>query len=293
MDLGKRFAKLTCSILAAVLILAISGGTGSRARAGSTEGTRLIGLFMTTRDLSPYVGEDGVLWASIHPGTDPSETEYRFEGIDGLRFICYTDRDKNGEPAIISNIDEGISRADLELEDESSVQMSGTILFVPGPDETCFFYNPVLKAQDGSVFAVPGDPMAVDASMSLPDAAVGQTLRDERKHTEHGAEVTDVTNVSMEIGIRREPLRITLLQFSDAHALLKAEEYAPGTVPEEIVLPEGTEYLLVETRERTADGALFDRREVIGREDDGLYTLSCREDGICIQHYHEIVWAKG
>ena len=287
---GKWFVWLKLCVLAVALALAAFCGAAVCAHAEAMEGSRLIGLFMTTDDLAPLVGDDGVLWAAVHPGTDASETEYSFGGVRGLCFIGSIGRDEQGQDVVISDVDEGISKADLNFADESFIQMNGTILFVPGPEEVNFYYNPVLEAQDGRVFTVPGDPMTVDASMGLPGAAVGQTLRDERKHAEDGVEVTDVTEVSMEIKTVREPLQITLLQFNDGHELLKSETCAPDSVPEELAMLEETDYLLVETRERTADGDVFTRREVLGREEDLLNTLLCREDRICVQRYHEIVW---
>ena len=47
--------------------------------------------------------------------------------------------------------------------------------------------------------------------------------------------------------------------------------------------------LLIETEEK---GSTHVRRQVIGRDEDFMNTLSCRDDGICIQHYHEIVWGN-
>ncbi len=69
-----------------------------------------------------------------------------------------------------------------------------------------------------------------------------------------------------------------------------SEEYQPGTVPEQIIpLPEA-DYLLLETEEEDSEGGVFIRREVFGRDADYLNTLSCRDDGICLSHHHEILW---
>ena len=287
MSIRKWLAALVCCALA---IIATPNGASLCASAESMEGSRLIGLYMTTHDLSSLVGDDGVVWAVTRQGTNTDETEYCFDGARGLRFICDIDEDENGESSIVSNVDDGICQADFQFEDERTVEMRGTILFVPGAEETCFFYNPVMKSQDGRVFVMPGEPMVVDASMSQPGAAVGQTLRDERRHVVNGAEITDVTVVSLEIQAVRAPVQVTLLQFNEAHELLKADTYAPDAVPEELVLLKEADYLLVETRERTAEGAFYSRRAVFGREEDYLNTLFCREDGICQQRYHEIIW---
>ena len=85
-------------------------------------------------------------------------------------------------------------------------------------------------------------------------------------------------------------MKIRLLQFSEAHELLKSEEFEPGTVPEQIVPLAEADYLLLETVEKNMDGNSFTRREAVGRDVDFLNTLSCREDGICLSHYHEVLW---
>ena len=132
--------------------------------------------------------------------------------------------------------------------------------------------------------------MAVSAEMNPPGASVGQTVRDERKHTENGIEFVDNTEVSVEIMAVREPLKIRLLQFNKAHEILQSEEYEPGSVPEQIAPLGEADYLLLETEEKTPDGSMSTRREIFGRDIDYLNTLSCREDGICVSHYHEIIW---
>jgi len=258
-----------------------------------SEGSRLIGLLITREDLSGYAGEAGVVLASCTQTGQGGEREYVFGNISGLRLICFIAPEGSGEDSsIISNADDGISAVDFDLnEDGSSVQMDATISFVPGRDETLFFCNPVLRTESGQVFAVPGDYMAVSAEMNPPGSSVGQTVRDERKHTENGSEIIDTTTVSIQIRTVREPLEVRLLQFSEAHELLKREAFMPGAVPEQIVPLAEADYLLLETAEADPDGGIFTRREVIGRDADFLNTMSCRDDGICLSHYHDVSWA--
>lgn len=289
------FMTMTCVMLATALMFVTASSNAFSAHAESAEVSRLIGVLITTQDISLFAGDEGVLWASVVPGTSGADTQYefknsQFEPIGGLRFLCFIGQDENGESNIITNVDDGICKADFNFENESSLKMEGTLLYAPKPDDVCFFYNPVFLAEDDRVFAVPGDFLLVNGDMNPLGALVGLKLRDERKHFEDGQEITDVTVVNLEIKTVREPLKMSLLQFNEAHELLKAEEYAPGTVPEKIVPLVNTDYLLLETQERGADGVIVNRREIFGRQEDFLNTLSCREDGICIQQYHEIIW---
>ena len=260
--------------------------------ADPTEGSRLVGLFITKEDISPYIGEEGLLWASVSEENAESGPEYRFEAVDGLRLICFTVPETGNEgSSIVSNVDDGFAAVDFNLsEDSSTIKMKASVSVVPERDEETFFYNPVLRTADGRVFAVPGDFVAVSAEMNPPGASVGQTVRDERKHTENGIEFVDYTEVSVEIMAVREPLKIRLLQFSKTHEILKSEEFAPGSVPEQIAPLGEADYLLLETEEKTSDDSMFTRREIFGRDIDYLNTLSCREDRICVSHYHEIIW---
>ena len=286
-----KFTKIIGCMLAIAFLL----GAANASRAEESEITsRLVGLFITKEDLAQYVGEDGALWAVLSQETPDADVECVFEGVSGLRLICFTLPEENGQDArVVSMADDGIADVHFDLtEAGDAVKIDGTVSCVPGQDEEFFFCNPVFLTSDGRVCAVPGDFMAISADMMPFGASVGLKLKDERKHTENGTEITDMTEASLQILAVREPLKIALLQFSKAHEVLKTEEYAPGAVPEELYLLAEADYLLMETEERTADGGVFVRREVFGREDDCLNTLSSREDEICLHHYHELVWPE-
>ena len=158
--------------------------------------------------------------------------------------------------SIVSNVDDGFAAVDFNLsEDGSTIRIKASVSVAPKQDEETFFFNPVLRTADGGVFAVPGDFMTVSAGMNPPGASVGQTVRDERKHTEDGVEIVDYTEVNVEITAVREPLKIRLLQFNKAHGILQSEEFAPGSVPEQVVPLAGADYLLLETEEKASDGS--------------------------------------
>ena len=257
-----------------------------------SEGSRLIGLLITREDLSAYTGGSGVLPASRLHSEPDGDPEYFFGDVRGLRLICFMLSDASGKDShAVFNTDDGFTAIDFDIDQDSgSVSMAAVISFVPGREEALFFMNPVLMAASGQVFAVPGDFMAVSAAMNPPGSSVGQTIRDERTHAENGRENADTTTVTVQINAFREPTDIRLLQFSEKHELLKSEEFLPGAVPDEIVPLAEADYLLLETVEKDFDGVFFTRREAFGRDVDGLNTLSCGEDGVCIRHYHDVLW---
>ena len=286
--------KKTAAVLLTVLALAASMHSLAEAMLPEdlSEGSRLAGLLITREDLSAYTGEAGALSASCVQAAPDADPEYVFEGVSGFRLICFTIPDEAGDGSrIVSNVDDGFTSIDFDInENGRSVKVDAVISFVPGREDACFFYNPVLISNSGRVFAVPGDFMAVSAAMNPPGSSVGQTIRDERRHTENGMETTDSTAFTVQINAVREPAEIRLLQFSEQHEILKNEAFAPGAVPDEIVPLAEADYLLLETVEKDGDEMRFTRRVAVGRDTDFLNTLSCRDDGICVSHYHDVLW---
>ena len=257
-------------ILSSVSLAETASPEPSPVPADPTEGSRLVGLFITKEDISSYIGEEGLLWASVSDENAESGPEYQFETVNGLRLICFTVSETGSEgSSIVSNVDDGFAAVDFNLsEDGSTVKIKASVSVIPGRDEEAFFYNPVLRTADGRVFAVPGDFVTVSSEMNPPGASVGQTVRDERKHTEDDVEIVDYTEVNVEITAVREPMKIRLLQFNKAHEIQKSEEFAPGSVPERIVPLAEADYLLLETEEKAPDGSMFIRREIFGKDTD-------------------------
>lgn len=284
--------KIIAALLTVIILLSSASSAEESMTTDLSEGSRLIGLLITREDLSVYTGEAGALFASCTQEGPDTEIEYSFGEVDGLRLICFIALEESEEGSrIISIVDDGISAVDFDMnEDGSSVKTEAKISFVPGRDDELFFCNPVMLATSGQVFAVPGDCMAVGAATNPPGSCVGQAVRDERKHTENGTEITDTTIVNIQIQAVRKPLKIRLLQFSRTHELLNSEEFLPGAVPEQIIPQAIADYLLLETEEEDPNGEPFIRRKVIGRDVDYLNTLSCRDDGICLCHYHDVLW---
>ena len=285
----KRFG-----VILLLLLLVASAAVSEQALpAELSEGSRLIGLLITTEPLSACTGESGQLPASLQ--TEPeSDPEVVFGEVRGLRLLCFPFPDKSGDNSrIVSNVDNGFTAVDFEIEDEGrTIQINAVMSVVPGPEEMRFFCNPVMMALSGQVYALPGDFMAVNADMNPPGSSVGQTIRDERKGMEHGREITDVMTVTVQIDAVREPVEIRLLQFSDTHELLKSETFLPGTVPDQIVPLTEAAYLLLETVEKDGETKSVIQRTVTGRDEELLSTLSCGKDNLCISHAHEVLWQE-
>ncbi len=284
--------KKIASVILIMILLASASFSEKLLPADLSEGSRLVGLLITREDLSVYTGDAGILLASRMQTEADSDPEYIFGDVRGMRLICFMLTDASKEDShVVSDVDDGFTAIDFDISNGTgSVSINAAISFVPRQEDVSFFFNPVLMAASGQVFAVPGDCMAVNAAMNPPGSSVGQSIRDERKLTENGAETIDTTSVAIQINAVREATEIRLLQFSEKHELLKSEAFLPGHMPAQIVPLAEADYLLLETVEKDGDGASFIRREAVSRDTDGLSTLSCRDDGICICHYHDVLW---
>ena len=166
--------------------------------------------------------------------SDPFDApEYIFVDVRRLRLTCFMSPDAaRDDRHIVFIVDDGFTDIHFDInEDSSSVRMDVDISFVPGPEDTLFFFTPVLMTVAGQLYAVPGDFMTVNTAVNPPRSSVAQAILDERKHTENGSEAAVTTSITIQIHAVREPMEIHLLQFSEKRELLKNEAFLPGTVP--------------------------------------------------------------
>jgi hypothetical protein len=63
-------------------------------------------------------------------------------------------------------------------------------------------------------------------------------------------------------------------------------------VPDQIVPLMETTYLLLETVEKDGETKSIIRRNVTGRDEELLSTMSCGKDNLCISHAHEVLWQE-
>ena len=79
--------------------------------------------------------------------------------------------------------------------------------------------------------------------------------------------------------------RVELVQMDDAHGVVSMQRFAPGTLPQQIVPEQNTAYILLESR--SGENV---RRSLFTPDDESLHAFFLRDDGICEQADHPIIW---
>lgn len=309
-------------VLAAAIVLGafLLGCTGavqiaqSDAQTASAEPGRLIGALVTTEpldlfdiegylndhagsiisggviDMEESTGYEGRLYAVL---TDKGRPEYTFEGVDGIRYFAAEMEDEHGSYTQ-SVSDEGISDAHTAVnasEDATSVSLEGTVYIsareVGKP--VMYFINPVYQGADGRVYAMEGNSVSIDDDTGYDvGGKMTVTLNESDSQTVGTESTSRESSVKISIAYIEPAERVTVVQMDGENVPLDRKEYRLSEVPETLTTVPGAEYLVVETR--GTDG--MTARKLYQKEDESFTIYSCREDGICVQHWTEILWPE-
>ncbi len=318
-----RHKRLQALLLAAAMLLC-TGCQLARTDIDEAPGQdRLIGVFVTTEyldlfDFEAYFQDNaenvlhggpldadstqpyqGRLYAALQSRTlygDDGETvetmDYVFEGVEGISYFAARFPATETESSYVgSSSDEAISNGHMNLsytDETDSIDLEGTIFVATrsGLDldlgTTCYF-NPVYQTPDGRVYATSGSGITSD--MEASGGVYSRTIEAENTVTENGETKTQRTSVKMSIASMDPPEEIVVLQMDQHSQGLSREAYRPGTLPAKLTLDAKAAYLIVETK--SSVGVI---RDLLEPEDTSLETFRCRDDGICVKTYTELVW---
>ena len=210
---------------------------------GNAERDRLIGVFLTREYLDLFdwdgffndnagalaggdlvvSGEDsaayeGRLYATLTRETrtdDAGETyewvDYRFEGVEGIRFFCV----EEGDTACIMISDPGISgvrQAITDTEDAKRIDLEA-VLYVAAAAETetvAWYLNPVYQSADGSVYATAGQGSSLTGGMT-EGASFSTTFDETETITADGASRESGASIKVSIEAKFPAERIRVL----------------------------------------------------------------------------------
>ncbi len=302
---------------------------------GEIQGDKLIGVFVTEEhldlfDIERYVSDnygkmniggnnviggdtsayENRLYAALVSRTliseetgEPSEMlEYVFEGVEGYSFFMPTITDpETGDSYRSQSSDGAISDAKVALashgEDED-ITLEGTIYYPiilnNGNFNFAAYVNPVYQSLDGSVYALAGDGISSGGNAGT-GGKFTYTLDNSTTVTENGTEKTMSASISISVAAMFPPEKIVIAQLDEASAIVSRKEYEPGTLPYELSVDDGTEYIIVETHSLDENGEPLVGREMYNSADDsatGFTSFYCREDGICAQKYTALNWGN-
>ncbi|MGN0799904.1 MAG: hypothetical protein ACI4NU_05670 [Christensenellales bacterium] len=289
---------------------------------GNAERDRLIGAFLTQESLDLFDWEgyindnagtlvggelvvseenaaayEGCLYATLTRETrtdDAGETyervDYRFDGVEGIRFFCV----EEGDATYIMISDPGISGVRQAITDTGDAERIDleAVLYVAAAAETetiAWYLNPVYQSADGSVYATAGQGTSLAGGMA--EGASFSTAFDETKTiTADGASKERGASIKVSIEAKFPAERIRVLQMDAENAILAMKEYDAAALPEKIVPEPGAEYLIVETVKRDLAGEETISRALYGREETKFITF-CRGEGTTLfEWYTYLEW---
>ena len=321
---NKRILFVICCVLLAGFYLGLTGLVHAATDRGAAAGKdRLVGVLITRDyldlfDVEAFLGDNMAIlekggevpenkraqyqgrlyaaalenpWINEETGESHTDTEYLFEGVDGVRFFAaFTGEGEYKAWGL--NIDNAVSdphfgvnytdagtdlqlRATLYLDESRQQELLSEDVF--------YCINPVYQAEDGSVYATAGDGYsgAGDFTCQISET---ETVSD-------GATEAEVkTEVEIQLLWAPGAERVSVLQFSGGHELLEEQVYAAGELPEQMEMRAETQYVSVETETRDAEGCSGLERTIVQRGDESLFADFGRGDGLLIRQSCELLW---
>lgn len=230
-----------------------------------------------------------------NPETGRTKTiqEYVFEGIEGI--VYYTAlMEEEGNSYYAGGGDDAISDGHLHIKTTDagdSIEMKGTIYMTKSGMQDCLYFNPVYQTAEGEVYAVSGNGYSYSFSTYSGEGTIGTIKLEEKNTVTLDGESSEVgTLVELSYAFMYEPVKIVVTQMDGQNKVLEIMEYLPGEVPEQIMVEETTEYILVETFKKDNAGKDIIIRELCQKDETCFGTFYAREDGICVEKQTEVQW---
>ena len=316
-----------CCAIAACALCVLGGCRLAREDMGASYSSdRLIGVLITTKyldlhDSRAYINggfydfpnngdmavgypnsSNGRLYAAIIEWTSTDDVtgetitarEYAFEDIEGIIF-CVPKMDVldpgNSYWGVMSDsaISDGHTNI-FEGDDETHVEIEGTIFVILSRLGTTHYFNPVYQGADGSVYAVTGTGYMGSDDMRGEGLIFTQTLEETRTVTENGKSKKEMMSVEISLRAMYAPEKIAIAQMDADNALIMRAEYAPDAMPDVLAPDSRADYIIVEMHKRDADGGSIVSRELFGRGSGSVETFLERNDGVCVKHWAQVAW---
>ena len=308
--------KMIALILAVCMLLAFGAGAAGMLKtndpAANNEAARLIGVLITTEVLrnpnadnnndmvfygsleeamAASVANDRV-WAVLKESEDPNAPGgYVFEGVDGIPLMAPVYYGENGEIYNGSVAGEGLSDVNVSFgvgDTGDSVKLEATVYYTESSPFDTLYMNPVYETASGTVFAQQDTGVACQAGLKMDTS-----MKDSYTKTNlNGETETGEIEIRLSIEAVDEPKEYTLLEFGADDTLLSKETFTPDTVPENLAVPAGTEYLVIKTVSTDALGKETVQCETAVRGGETLTVFAYAENGFLAKTDVQITWNK-
>lgn len=204
-------------------------------------------------------------------------------GIEGMGAFC-VQGEQDGVPysASYSIGPMSLSLHSTVTDEGTDWDYSGTVYVHCGGLEA-FYTNPVYQDSEGRVYLTAG--MGISSEI-VDGSSMSQAMSSEYTTTSEGKTQTYSMRVEITYMGAEQPKSYRVLHMSEDSELLKAEDYMPETLPEEIIPCEGAEYLIIETQNQ--DDVT---RQVVSRGEDSCQIFAPTEmEDIIAQRWTDVLW---
>ncbi|MDD4312255.1 MAG: hypothetical protein PHW41_07220 [Eubacteriales bacterium] len=320
-----KIKKSISALLAVLFTLSFSGCQLAQKDAGEDSATaHIIGVFITTEyldlfDAEAYLADqfvgtstgdvnfsgnsdryDGRYYATLQAITDlygsESKTtyyQYQFPDLKGFAFFSANHPDSVDRSVFLaSNYDSAISDIHTSIfvtDADERVELKGTLNLSMSYTNKQIFINPVYQTEDGSVYVESGDSFTQGGTTS-EGTFMTQTISDTTTKTRNGESQSNANSVALSIAFVYPPEKIVVIQMDQNNEVVKRMEYQPGALPETLKPEATTEYIVVETHKKDAEGSPLVTREMYTKEDDAVSSYYARADGICSKQSTALAW---
>lgn len=228
---------------------------------------------------------------SDETGEEITTGEYVFETVSGIPYFAAT-YSSGAESYVGTNSDEAVSDGHIEVfygDHEERISLESTIYVYPGFAGKVFYMNPVYQSADGSVYAMTGSGYMANETWAEGEM-YSQMFNEVTSITENGESTTYTTKVKTSVVTMFVPEQIVVLQMDKDSNVVLRDAFEPENVPETLTTEPETAYILLETHKTDMEGNPVVTREMFLQTDESLTSYRCREDGVCVQQWTELIW---
>ena len=214
---------------------------------------RLVGMFITRESVNKWTPditdpEENRYYATIdyNDSTDPGDWTIDFEGVKGYS-LFQAEFQREGEPFYAQPGKQVCNDVVLNYhtsDEMEEITLSGTLSIVSkNGGEEIFHTNAIYQKESGEIYFEPRQGI-----QTSPDGNASVGLKEEITSTGNGETKGYVgeVNVTFEV-FESIPSQIYFRFMNEQLEVIASENYAPGTVPEELKTVDGAACVVVET----------------------------------------------
>ena len=167
--------------------------------------------------------------------------------------------------------------------DVSAVEVAGEIYVADSATDLALYVNPVYQTAAGEVYVLGTAPLGYQGA-TMDGCSV--SYRDQIQ----GLEEDQVSTAEMTIRVIRLAECYRILQMDSENRVIRADEYRPEEMPDELTPEDGCSYIILESVE--ADGTVERFVYNPGDGDRRLETYYPQENGLCVRGNTLIRWEE-